>query len=61
MNEKLENLLTNVLTFFGGTLITMGIVDEGMLNEVVGAVITLCAFVITLIKRRKDGIDQENS
>ena len=61
MNEKLENLLTNVLTFFGGTLITMGIVDEGMLNEVVGAVITLCGFIITMIKRRKDGTDEKKA
>lgn len=61
MNEKLESLLTSVLTFFGGTLITMGIVDESMLNEVVGAVITLCAFIITMVKRKKDGNDEENS
>lgn len=61
MNEKLESLLTSVLTFFGGTFIATGMIDESMLNEVVGAVITLCAFIITMVKRKKDGNDEENS
>lgn len=45
MSDKVKGLLRHVLTFLGGYLVTQGIIDEAMLAEIVGAVITLTGFV----------------
>lgn len=45
MNDKIAGLLRHILTFVGGYLVTAGIIDEQMLTEVVGAIITLVGFV----------------
>lgn len=60
MNEKLENFLTHALTFAGGTLVTAGVIEQGMLVEVVGAIITLTGFVMNLLRKKKDGNDETN-
>jgi hypothetical protein len=44
-NDKITGLLRHILTFVGGYLVTAGIIDEQMLTEVVGAIITLVGFV----------------
>lgn len=44
-NDKITGLLRHILTFVGGYLVTSGIIDEQMLTEVVGAIITLVGFV----------------
>jgi hypothetical protein len=45
MSDKISGLLRHILTFVGGYLVTAGIIDEAMLMEVVGAIITLVGFV----------------
>jgi len=45
MSDKISGLLRHILTFVGGYLVTSGIIDEAMLMEVVGAIITLVGFV----------------
>lgn len=45
MNDKVSGLLRHVLTFLGGYLVTQGVIDEAILAEVVGAIITLTGFV----------------
>lgn len=44
-NDKITGLLRHILTFVGGYLVTAGIIDEAMLTEVVGAIITIVGFV----------------
>lgn len=45
MNDKVSGLLRHVLTFLGGYLVTQGVIDEAILSEVVGAIITIVGFV----------------
>ena len=44
MSDKISGLLRHILTFVGGYLVTAGIIDEAMLMEVVGAIITIIGF-----------------
>ena len=55
MDEKIKGILRHILTFAGGYLVTAGIIDEALLMEVVGALITLTGFVWSFIsKKEKD-------
>jgi hypothetical protein len=53
MNEKIESLLRHILTFLGGFLVTSGVIDESILLEVVGAIITIAGFVWGFISKNK--------
>lgn len=55
MNDKITGLIRHILTFIGGYLVTQGIIDETMLTEVVGAIITLVGFAWSW----KDKADRE--
>lgn len=39
--DMILGIVRHILTFGGGLLITKGIIDAGMLEQVIGAVITL--------------------
>jgi len=54
MNEKIQGLLRHILTFVGGYLVTSGIIDEAILSEVVGAIITITGFVWSWIGKDKE-------
>jgi len=45
MNAKILGLVRHVLTFGGGFLVAKGIIPEGMVDEVIGAVMTLIGIV----------------
>jgi len=51
-NEKTLGLLRHVLTFVGGILVTKGLIDESMLGELVGAVITLVGGVWSISSKK---------
>jgi hypothetical protein len=53
MNEKIESLVRHALTFAGGFLVTSGVIDESILLEVVGAIITIAGFVWGFISKNK--------
>ncbi len=57
MNEKIKGIVRHVLTFAGGYLITAGILDEQMLMELVGAIITITGFAWSFISK-KDKIEE---
>ena len=50
--EKVLGLLRHTLTFVGGILITKGLVDETMLAEVVGALITIIGGVWSVLNKK---------
>jgi len=54
MSDKISGLLRHILTFVGGYLVTSGIIDEAMLMEVVGAIITLVGFVWSWKSKKKE-------
>ena len=51
MNDKIKGLLRHALTFVGGYLVADGLIDEVVLEEVVGAIITLTGFVWSFISK----------
>jgi hypothetical protein len=57
MNDKVKGLLRHVLTFLGGYLVTQGIVDEAVLSEVVGAVITITGFVWSWLDKQPTEVE----
>ena len=54
MNDKIQGLLRHILTFIGGYLVTSGIIDEAILSEVVGAIITITGFVWSWLGKDKE-------
>jgi hypothetical protein len=51
--EQLLGIVRHSLTFIGGILITKGLIDEGMLNEVIGGVITLTGAIWSIVAKNK--------
>ena len=46
-------IIRHILTFGGGILVTKGLLDEGMVAEISGAVITLIGAVWSIIEKSK--------
>ena len=53
MNEKIQGLFRHVLTFSAGILVTKGIVDEDMVLDLVGAIMTLTGFVWSFLSKKE--------
>jgi len=51
--DQLLGILRHVLTFVGGILILQGWVDEGLIQETIGAVATLVGTVWSVIEKKK--------
>jgi len=51
--EQIEGIIRHTLTAVGGFLITKGILDEGIVMELSGAVITLTGLVWSIIDKNK--------
>jgi hypothetical protein len=51
--EQLLGIVRHSLTFIGGILITRGLIDKGMLNELMGGVITLTGAIWSIVAKNK--------
>jgi len=51
--EQVLGVFRHVLTFIGGTLITKGIFDEELANEIIGTVVTVIGTVWSFIAKKK--------
>jgi len=51
--EQLLGIVRHGLTFVGGLLLMKGLVDEAMLSEISGAVITLTGAVWSIINKKE--------
>ena len=51
--EQVLGIVRHILTFGGGILVTKGLLDEGMVAEISGAVITLIGAVWSIIEKSK--------
>lgn len=51
--EQVIGIIRHSLTFVGGLLIMKGIVDETMLSEITGGVITLVGTIWSIIEKNK--------
>jgi hypothetical protein len=50
--EKVLGILRHTLTFVGGILVAKGLVDETVISEVVGALITVIGGVWSVLIKR---------
>lgn len=50
--EQVLGVVRHGLTFLGGLLVTKGLLDEGMLQEVIGSVITLVGAVWSVVAKK---------
>lgn len=50
--EQVLGVIRHVLTFAGGFLVTKGIVDEGLVVEIVGGVITIVGGIWSVIDKK---------
>jgi len=51
--EQLLGIVRHGLTFVGGLLLMKGLVDEAMLSEISGAVITLTGTIWSVINKKQ--------
>lgn len=51
--EQVLGVVRHGLTFVGGLLVTKGLMDTGMVEEVMGAVITLVGAVWSVVVKNK--------
>lgn len=52
--EQILGFIRHGLTLFGGIFITNGVLDEAMLGEIVGALMTLIGFGWSFIAKKKE-------
>lgn len=50
--EKVLGIVRHTLTFIGGLLIMKGLVDETMVNEIIGGIITLAGTIWSIVDKK---------
>ena len=53
MKDQLSGLIRHVLTFVGGIIVTKGLIDESLVQEVIGGIMTLVGAVWSIIAKKK--------
>lgn len=51
--EQILGIIRHTLTFVGGVLITKGLIDESLANELSGASLTLIGGIWSIIEKNK--------
>ena len=51
--EQILGIVRHSLTFIGGILITKGLIDESILNEVIGGAIALTGAIWSIINKKQ--------
>jgi hypothetical protein len=49
---KIEGVVRHILTFVGGILVMQGIIDDSVLNEVIGAAVTLAGTLWSIFAKK---------
>jgi hypothetical protein len=52
MKEKVEGFARHLLTFVGGILVAKGIIDEGILAELTGALVSIVGVVWSIYSKK---------
>jgi len=51
--EQIQGIIRHGLTFVGGVLVTLGLLNEGMASEIIGGVMTLVGSVWSVAVKNK--------
>jgi hypothetical protein len=51
--EQVLGIVRHALTFVGGLLVTKGLIDANMVQEVMGALVTLIGSVWSVVAKKK--------
>jgi hypothetical protein len=53
MKDQLLGLIRHALTFVGGIVVTKGLIDESLSQEVIGGIMTLVGAVWSIVSKKK--------
>lgn len=53
MTPETSGVIRHLLTFAGGVLVTMGYIDQGMMNELTGALMTILGVAWSIQAKKK--------
>ena len=53
---QILGIIRHVLTFFGGVLLTKGLIDEQMWSEITGSLITLVGGVWSIVEKNNKNL-----
>jgi hypothetical protein len=51
--EQLLGIVRHVVTFVGGVLVTKGLIDNSMVQEILGGVTTLAGVIWSIVAKNK--------
>jgi hypothetical protein len=51
--DTILGIVRHILTFGGGLLVTKGVVDEGTLQTIIGAVLTIAGAVWSIVDKKQ--------
>lgn len=52
--EQFLGIVRHSLTFIGGIMVMKGVIDEAMLSEVIGGVVTLAGTIWSIVAKQKE-------
>ena len=50
--EQIQGLVRHVLTFVGGILVLQGVVEESLINELIGGVVALAGTIWSIFSKK---------
>jgi hypothetical protein len=50
--EQIQGIVRHVLTFVGGILVFQGVIEESILNEVIGAAVSLAGAIWSIFAKK---------
>lgn len=53
MKDQVLGLIRHALTFVGGIIVAKGLIEEGMVQEVLGGIMTLVGSVWSIASKKK--------
>lgn len=52
--EQFLGIVRHSLTFIGGIMVMKGVIDDAMLSEVIGGVVTLAGTIWSIVAKQKE-------
>jgi hypothetical protein len=50
--EQIQGIVRHVLTFVGGILVLQGVVEESLINELIGGVVALAGTIWSIFSKK---------